>query len=100
MSIQYNRRDLMRGMVGGAVSLALAPIAFAQLGPPPGKIALRFNENPYGPSASARKAAAEAVELGAYYAESIEKNLLNTIAVRKDLALENMVLSSGSNEAL
>ena len=59
MSIQYNRRDLMRGMVGGAVSLALAPIAFAQLGPPPGKIALRFNENPYGPSASARKAAAD-----------------------------------------
>ena len=100
MSIQYNRRDLMRGMVGGAVSLALAPIAFAQLGPPPGKIALRFNENPYGPSASARQAAAEAVAMGAYYADPILDDLLNTIAGRKNLAFENMVLSSGSNEAL
>ena len=100
MSIHYSRRDLMRGMVGGAISLALAPTAFTQLGPPAGKIALRFNENPYGPSASALKAAADAAALGAYYAESIQDNLLNTIAVRKDLALENMVLSSGSNEAL
>ena len=54
MSIQYNRRDLICGMVGGAVSLVLAPTVSAQLGPPPGKIALRFNENPYGPSGSGR----------------------------------------------
>jgi len=100
MSIQYNRRDLMRGMLGGAVSLVLAPTAFAQLGPPPGKIALRFNENPYGPSARALKAAADAAAMGAYYPGSIQKNLLNTIAVRNDLALGNMVLSSGSNEGL
>lgn len=100
MSIQYSRRDLMRGMVGGAVGLALAPSAFSWIGAPPGKIALRFNENPYGPSASALKAAAEAAELGAYYPVSIPNILLNTIAARNDLALENMVLSSGSNEAL
>jgi histidinol-phosphate aminotransferase len=100
MSSQYNRRDLIRGMVGGAVSLALAPTAFAWPGPPPGKIALRYNENPYGPSASAQKAAAEATAMGAYYAVALPDMLLNTIADRNDLALENMVLSSGSNEAL
>ena len=100
MTIQFNRRDLMRGMVGGAVSLALAQNAFAYLGPPPGKIALRFNENPYGPSASAQKAAAEATAMGAYYAVSIPGILLNTIATKNDLARDNLVLSSGSNEAL
>jgi histidinol-phosphate aminotransferase len=100
MSIQYNRRELIRGMVGGAVSLALAPTAFSWPGPPPGKIALRYNENPYGPCASARKAAAEATAMGAYYAVTLPDMLLNTIADRNDLALENMVVSSGSNEAL
>ncbi len=100
MSIQFSRRDLMRGMVGGAVSLALAPTAFAQAGPPAGKIALRFNENPYGPSPAAQKAAFEAVRQGAYYADDIAPIVLKTIADRNGLALENMVLSSGSNEAL
>lgn len=100
MSYQFNRRDLMRGLVGGAVSLALAQNAFARLGPPPGKVALRFNENPYGPSASGQKAAAEATALGAYYAVEIPGILLSNIAEKNDLALDNMVLSSGSNEAL
>ncbi len=66
MPIQYNRRDLMRGMVGGAVSLALAPSVFARLGPPPGKIALRWNENPYDSSPGALKAAEQAAALGAF----------------------------------
>ncbi len=100
MPFQYNRRDLIRGMVGGAVSLALAPAAFAQVGPPAGKIALRFNENPYGPSPGAIKAANEAVAQGAYYADTIQENLLRTIADKNNLSLDNMVLSSGSNEAL
>lgn len=90
----------MRSMIGGAVSLAIAPAAIAQLGPPAGKIALRFNENPYGPSAGALKAAEEAAALGAYYAVGIQSELLETIARRHGLELDNMVLSSGSNEAL
>ena len=90
----------MRGMIGGAASLAFPASAIAQLGPPEGMIALRFNENPYGPGASALKAAAKASELGAYYAVGISESLLQTIARSNDLALDNMVLSSGSNEAL
>jgi histidinol-phosphate aminotransferase len=100
MSIQFSRRDLVRGMVGGAVGLALSPAVFSQVGAPPGKIALRFNENPYGPSPAARKAAYEAVDQGAYYADTIQENLLRIIADKHDLSLDNMVLSSGSNEAL
>jgi histidinol-phosphate aminotransferase len=100
MSMQFNRRTVMRGMVSSAISLALAPSAFAQHGPPPGKIALRFNENPYGPSASAMKAAAEALEMGAYYPMVIPGELLKSIAAKNELTMDNMVLSSGSNEAL
>lgn len=100
MSMQFSRRDVVRGMLGGAVGLALTPVSLANLGPPPGMIALRFNENPYGPSPGALKAAAKAAALGAYYADGMETPLLRTISARHDVGLENMVLSSGSNEAL
>ena len=100
MSMQITRRDLVYSMVGSAVSFALAPTALANLGPPPGMIALRFNENPYGPSPGALDAAAKAAALGAYYADDMFEPLLGTIAERNNVQLENMVLSSGSNEAL
>jgi histidinol-phosphate aminotransferase len=100
MANHLSRRDLMRGVLAGAVSLAFTPAASVQLGPPPGVITLRFNENPYGPSPGALKAAAEAAVMGAYYPGAIETDLLRVIARRNGLGLENMVLSSGSNEAL
>lgn len=100
MTIQFNRRDLARGIIGGAVSLAFRPVALAQPGPPPGKIMLRFNENPYGPSRAAQDAALEAVRQGAYYADDMELPVRRAIAERNGLALENVLLSSGSNEAL
>jgi len=100
MSQQINRRQLLGGLVSGAVSLALAPSLFAQIGPPPGVITLRANENPYGPSPKALKAAAEALQKGAYYPGSIRRDLLSAIAEKNRLSMDNMVLSSGSNEAL
>jgi histidinol-phosphate aminotransferase len=100
MATQINRRDLVRGLVGGAVGLALAPRVFADLGPPPGIISLRANENPYGPSARALSAASDAAAMGAYYPGSIREELLRGIAERNNLGLDNMLLSSGSNEGL
>jgi len=100
MSQQINRRQLLGGLVSGAVSLALAPSLFAQIGPPPGVITLRANENPYGPSPKALKAAAEALQKGAYYPGSIRRDLLSAIAEKNRLSIDSMVLSSGSNEAL
>jgi histidinol-phosphate aminotransferase len=111
MSIQFSRRQLMHGIVGSAVGLAVAPSTFAQwdprrvdpqatLGPKPGVIRLSSNENPYGPGPKASKAAADAVSKGSYYPFSIANNLQHAIAERHGLTLDNILLSSGSNEAL
>lgn len=100
MKTGFNRRDFVRTVVGGAVALSLGPTAFAQYGPIPGKILLRYNENPYGPSAKGLKAGSEAATVGAYYPESIIGDLQRMIARRHGLSMDNMVLSSGSNEAL
>lgn len=111
MSIRFNRRELVRGIVGGAIGLAAAPSAIAQwdprridpnatLGPKPGVVRLSSNENPYGPGPKALKAATAAVEKGAYYPFSIANNLQHAIAERHGLTLDNLLLSSGSNEAL
>ena len=100
MKLTLDRRQLLRGALGSAIGLALAPSIFADPGPPAGKIALRFNENPYGPSPRALKAAADAAAMGAYYPDSLQRDLLGSIAGRHELAPGNMLLSSGSNEAL
>ena len=100
MSAQVNRRFFIKTALGAAVALSSAPAAIAQYGPIPGKILLRFNENPYGPSPKGLKAAAEAAAAGAYYPGSIETDLQAAIAERHSLSMSNMVLSSGSNEAL
>ena len=100
MQKQVNRRTLLRGMVGGAVALALAPSALAKFGPPPGIISLRFNENPYGPSAKAIQAASQALKKGAYYPDPTQSELFDAIMAKHQVMRDNLFLSSGSNEAL
>lgn len=101
MSGFLTRRSLLGGMLGGAAGVVLAPSALAQvIGPAPGQIRLTSNENPYGPSASALRAATEAASKGAYYPGAIARDLMQLIADQHDLGLDNVVLSSGSNEAL
>jgi len=82
------------------VGLALAPSVLARVGPQPGVISLNSNENPYGPSAAARRAAFQASEMGAYYPGNVRRDLVTAIAEENGLKTENMILSSGSNEAL
>ena len=100
MDTRISRRAVLGGLVGGAVSMALAPRVFAQLGPAPGIIKLRANENPYGPSPKALEAAAKAAAKGAYYPGPIQENLLTVIGNRHELTLDHMIMSSGSNEGL
>ena len=100
MSNAFNRRTFVKSLVSSAVALSVAPSALAQYGPIPGKILLRYNENPYGPSKKGLQAGAEAAAAGAYYPDTIEADLKNAIAARNNVAIENMFVSSGSNEAL
>ena len=100
MSAGINRRDLVRGMIAGAVSLAVAPNVLAQSGPVPGMITLSANENPYGPSPKALKEAAEALRMGAFYPRRIPGELMTAIADKNGLSRDNVFLSSGSNEGL
>ena len=100
MTTTFNRRDLVRGMIGGAVAMALTPNVLAQIGPPPGVVRLMANENPYGPSPKALKEAATALHKGAYYPGGIRNDLLDVIAEKNGISRDNLYLSSGSNEGL
>lgn len=101
MNTRISRRAVLGGLVGGAVGLALAPSAFpVQLGPAPGVIRLRANENPYGPGPKALEAAAKAAAKGAYYPSSAQPELVRDLANRYELTPEHLVISSGSNEGL
>ena len=100
MQPNLSRRLFLGGALSGAAGFALSPAALAALGPARGYIHLNSNENPYGPSAAALRAAYRASEVGAYYAGSINRELQEAIAAENGLTTDNMVLSSGSNEAL
>ena len=100
MTVLVNRRELVRGMVAGAVSLAVAPTVIAQIGPGADVVALSANENPYGPSPRALEQASIALKKGAYYPRRIPSQLTAAIAEKNGLARENVFLSSGSNEGL
>ena len=96
-----SRRAVLGGLLGGTAGLTMGLPAIAQVfGPAPGQIRLTSNENPYGPGARALKAAAEASAKGAFYPGQVARDLMQIIADKHALSLDNIVLSSGSNEAL
>jgi histidinol-phosphate aminotransferase len=98
-----NRRSLLAGSFAAAAVMAsggLAAAAEIRLRPEPGIARLSANENPYGPSPKALAAAKRAAEHGAYYPGPIQRDLVAMIAEQNQLSSENVVLSSGSNEAL
>lgn len=101
MPTHFSRRQLLTVAMGGLAGMSFPARLLAQtIGPEPGFIRLTSNENPYGPSERALKAAADAAANGAYYPGPISRELSRLIADRHGLELENVTLSSGSNEAL
>jgi histidinol-phosphate aminotransferase len=102
------RRTAFGLLIGGtALAPGLAPgLAHAAdtsvdpAAPPAIRAHLGVTENPYGPSPTARKAAAKAVEEAAYYAWELEPPLVAAIAKREGVRPDQVGLCNGSLEAL
>ena len=66
-----------------------------------GLVRLNYNENPFGPAASAKAAMAQAANERAFrYADAEERELLELIARREGCRPEQIVLGAGSGEIL
>jgi histidinol-phosphate aminotransferase len=102
-----SRRDVGRILgagLGGAVLPALLRPRLAGASLPPGVpddvVQLNSNENPYGPSAAALQAVANAHRGASRYPDAAEALLLDALARRHGVARENIVLGCGSGEVL
>ncbi len=123
MTFNPSRRFLLTGALGAGLAgaagcasttaaPALAEAAFPPeaaagpenpylLGPPEGVALLSRNENPYGPSKSALDMIEYAAGKGAYYvSRDATMLLMQMIAERHGIAPEQVVLTTGSGEAL
>lgn len=79
----------------------LEPKEASLFGPAPGLALLSRNENPYGPAPSALKMIEAAARKGAYYTnEEATKTLAGMIAERHGVSPEQIVITTGSGEAL
>lgn len=81
-----------------AAANAMMPVDL--YGPASGIAKLNANENPYGPSPMAIKAAMEATKRGAYYARKSVVKLKEMIAEEHGLTTDHVMLSSGSSGVL
>ncbi|MEM9706146.1 MAG: histidinol-phosphate transaminase [Pseudomonadota bacterium] len=115
MSPILSRRALLGSAVGASVAAASANAAPslegaflpeavdfqpALLGPEDGVAQLSRNENPYGPSKSALKMVDYAAKKGAYYPTQAMPTLMKLIAERHGVEPEQIVITTGSGEAL
>ena len=99
------KRRQALSLLGGALASGVSMSALGQYVIPEGQVRLVFNENPYGPSPKAIAAVNEILSLSAYYPDSptdfpILDDLMNAISKQHNVGRENLLVSSGSNEAL
>ncbi|MDX2145307.1 MAG: aminotransferase class I/II-fold pyridoxal phosphate-dependent enzyme [Rhodospirillaceae bacterium] len=98
-----SRRTIFRTAAAGMALGGLAPrAAVAQSTPaaPPGPMRLSANENPYGPSDSAKAAMTVVMSDGWKYATGEMGELAKLIAAREGLAPDNVLVTEGSAEVL
>ncbi len=100
MRAQLNRREWL--LASAAAPLALRPILAraARRGIRAAPIRLHSNENPYGPSNSAKEAMTAAFGESNLYPSSKYKELETLIAEREGLSPAHVVLGAGSHEVL
>lgn len=104
MTLPLSRRSLMLRSAAAlaAGTLATRPGLGQQSRPPapPGLARLIANENPYGPSATARQAASDALATAWQYPFGQEAALRALIAEREGLSPEHVIIGEGSAEIL
>ena len=112
--LDFSRRSMILGATAGGTTLmargalAQSPLDQAKpdpgsppvFGPPEGVALLSRNENPFGPSPSALGAIYDSASKGCYYADGGVRKLTEMIAARFGLDTGNVLVSSGSTEAL
>ena len=105
MPTMLTRRHILLGLLPAAAALRFTGAA-AQAGPstpatqPAAAVRLSANENPYGPSPSARRAIAASVETAWQYPSTQGAVLKSLIAAREGLSPEHVMLGEGSGEIL
>jgi histidinol-phosphate aminotransferase len=110
MTTLLNRRQWLKaaGATVAAAALTSPSRAFAQAPATaprrplvaPGLVRLNYNENPFGPAASAKAAMRAAADAAFRYADAEERELLELIAAREGCRPEQVVLGAGSGEIL
>jgi histidinol-phosphate aminotransferase len=107
MPMPLTRRSFA-GALGAAAGAALfetrtaraAVLAAVHRGAPDDAVILSFNENPYGPSASALEAARSAAQIGNRYPDAAEDEIRAVIAKHHGVAPDRVTLGCGSSEIL
>jgi histidinol-phosphate aminotransferase len=105
MALSVSRRSLVGGAGGLAAALSLgAQRAMAAGNVPdrsaPGILRLSANENPYGPSDSAKQAMMADLANGWMYAGGEARKLAGLIAAREGVSPEHVLITEGSAEVL
>ncbi|MFQ5570746.1 MAG: pyridoxal phosphate-dependent aminotransferase [Rhodothermales bacterium] len=107
MSALMNRRQWLKTGTLAAVGVAIRPESTVLASPTPAPsfplnkpLRLHSNENPYGPSESARRAMQVAFDEGNLYPHATYKELQSLIAQREGLTPDHVVLGAGSHEIL
>lgn len=110
MTLLLNRRQWLKAAGATVAATALAPhvrlLAQVPAAAPrrpivaPGLVRLNYNENPFGPAASAKAAMRAAADVAFRYADAEERELVELIAAREGCRPEQVVLGAGSGEIL
>ncbi len=108
MAGHVSRRSLLIGAAAATATLATRPIraeaaagnAAMPAGSAPGLARLIANENPYGPSASARLAITESLATAWQYPMGHDQQLKQLIAAREGLRPQHIMIAEGSGEIL
>ena len=103
MHDQFSRRSFARLIGAGVAASALPPMALIATGATQrdgGPLRLHFNENPNGPSPSARKALLQLADVAWQYPGDARDRLVSALATLHGVKEESILLGNGSSEIL